>query len=206
MAAADLGEVADYFNETFAKFGATAKGLDWNGEATQLLSMEQCCKLFGDKTAFSLIDLGCGYAPFLDYLRKRKYEPDYLGIDISEPMIEEARKRFSGDRRARFEVGALPTEEADFVVASGIFNLRFDRSDEDWRAYILRTLDAMNVAAVEGFAFNCLTKYSDADRMRPDLFYSDPCWLFDHCKQYYSRNVALLHDYEKYEFTIIVRR
>ena len=42
--------------------------------------------------------------------------------------------------------------------------------------------------------------------MRSDLFYSDPCNLFDICKRKYSRNVALLHDYGLHEFTIIVRK
>ena len=41
--------------------------------------------------------------------------------------------------------------------------------------------------------------------MRPDLFYADPCWLFDQCKRRHSRDVALLHDYGLYEFTILVR-
>ena len=50
-----------------------------------------------------------------------------------------------------------------------------------------------------------LTSYSDPDRMRPDLYYGDPCRLFDHCKRRYSRHVALLHDYGLYEFTILVR-
>jgi hypothetical protein len=50
-----------------------------------------------------------------------------------------------------------------------------------------------------------LTKYSDADRMRGDLYYGDPAFFFDHCKRSFSRNVALLHDYGLYEFTILVR-
>jgi hypothetical protein len=53
-----------------------------------------------------------------------------------------------------------------------------------------------------------LTKYSDAERMagRPDLFYGDPLFFFDFCKRNFSRNVALLHDYGLYDFTIIVRK
>jgi len=42
--------------------------------------------------------------------------------------------------------------------------------------------------------------------MREDLYYADPCFIFDYCKRNFSRNVALLHDYELYEFTIIVRK
>ena len=56
-----------------------------------------------------------------------------------------------------------------------------------------------------GFAFNLLTSYSDVDRRRPDLYYADPLAYFDHCKRTFSRNVALLHDYGEWEFTILVR-
>jgi hypothetical protein len=56
-----------------------------------------------------------------------------------------------------------------------------------------------------GFAFNALTSYSDADKQRTDLYYSDPTTLFDFCKRHLSRQVALLHDYPLYEFTIVVR-
>ena len=63
----------------------------------------------------------------------------------------------------------------------------------------------MRALSRRGFAFNMLTSYSDADRMRSDLHYGDPAAYFDLCKRRFSRNVALLHDYELYEFTIVVR-
>ncbi|HAW53355.1 MAG TPA: SAM-dependent methyltransferase, partial [Flavobacteriales bacterium] len=47
---------------------------------------------------------------------------------------------------------------------------------------------------------------SDPDRKRPDLYYGDPCFFFDYCKRNFSRNVALLHDYNLYDFTILVRK
>ena len=97
-------------------------------------------------------------------------------------------------------------EPADYTVASGIFNLRADLSDTAWMAYILETLGHMNAASRKGFSFNILTKYSDADRMRPELYYADPCFFFDYCKRTFSRDVALRHDYREYDFTMIVRK
>jgi hypothetical protein len=58
---------------------------------------------------------------------------------------------------------------------------------------------------VLGMAFNMLTAYADRERMRTDLYYADPHKYFDLCRERYSRNVALLHDYDLYEFTIGVR-
>ena len=91
------------------------------------------------------------------------------------------------------------------VVASGIFNVRLTTPVAEWEGYVFRTIDRLAALARRGFGFNALTSYSDPERMRPDLYYPDPCRLFDHCKRRHSRHVALLHDYGLYEFTILVR-
>jgi hypothetical protein len=101
---------------------------------------------------------------------------------------------------------AIPDTVSDFAVASGIFNVRLNFSDDIWRSYLLSVLSDMNDHAKKGIAFNCLTCYSDPDRMRDDLYYADPLFLFDYCKRTIAPNVALLHDYGLYEFTIIVRK
>jgi hypothetical protein len=64
----------------------------------------------------------------------------------------------------------------------------------------------LNLNSRLGFAFNCLTSYSDSDKLRDHLYYANPNELFDFCKRQYSRNIALLHDYDLYEFTILVRK
>jgi hypothetical protein len=67
-------------------------------------------------------------------------------------------------------------------------------------------LDNIDRLSRRGFSSNFLTKYSDEDKMRNDLYYADPLFLFDYCKRKFSRNVALLHDYGLYDFTILVRK
>ena len=67
-------------------------------------------------------------------------------------------------------------------------------------------LSQMNLLSSRGFASTFLTKYSDADRMLDHLYYADPLFLFDYCKRNFSKNVALLHDYTLYDFTILVRK
>ncbi|MGF6655107.1 hypothetical protein OKW34_005697 [Paraburkholderia youngii] len=99
-----------------------------------------------------------------------------------------------------------PAEPADYSVASGIFNVRMERTDSEWLDYVKATLDVIAESSREGFSFNCLTSYSDRDKMRDYLYYTDPAWAFDFCKRRYSPHVALLHDYGLYEFTILVRQ
>ena len=71
---------------------------------------------------------------------------------------------------------------------------------------MLGVLDEFNRLSRRGFSSNFLTKYSDAEKMRPDPYYADPLFLFDHCKRNFSRNVALLHDYRLYDFTLVIRK
>ena len=95
---------------------------------------------------------------------------------------------------------------ADYVVASGLMNVKLDCPATEWRNYVLTTLDRFHTLSKCGYSFNVLSKYSDAERMRPDLYYADPCELLVYCKQNHSRYVAILHDYPLYEFTVLVKK
>jgi SAM-dependent methyltransferase len=202
-----LDEVATYYAEKLAEHGDMPRGVDWNGEESQMVRFAQLCKIIGSKTPkFSLNDLGCGYGALLDYLRDKYAAYAYLGVDVSHKMIKVAEQRHAAADRARFITDAEPDEVADYGVASGIFNVRLGRSDADWFDYLQATLDVLDRTSSLGFAFNCLTSYSDEDKKRDYLYYADPCRLFDLCKRRYSRQVALLHDYGLYEFTILVRK
>jgi SAM-dependent methyltransferase len=202
----DLGEVGRYYTDKLGAHGASPQGVDWNGAESQRLRFEQLLRVCGAEARFSLNDLGCGYGALCDYLRSLGKECDYLGVDISAAMIAQAEASHRGLRGCRFALGTRADRAADYSVASGIFNVRLSASDAAWREHILRTLDAIDADSRRGFAFNCLTRYSDAERMRDYLYYADPADLFDYCKRRFSRNVALLHDYDLYEFTLIVRK
>ena len=195
-----------YFERTLREHGPTARGVDWNSDDSQRIRFEQLLRVQQGSGAFSLNDYGCGVGALATFLHERGHEGDYRGFDISERMVEAARGEHARCARCSFVTSSAELSPADYTVASGVFNLRLDVGDDAWRAYVLDTLADIDRVSVGGFAFNMLTRYSDADRMRPDLYYGDPAFFFDHCKDTYSRNVALLHDYDVYEFTIIVRK
>ena len=204
---ADLYEsVADYYSARLAEHGDTARGVDWNSAEGQALRFDQLLRVVEGTGPFSVNDLGCGYGALRDHLAARFSGVSYIGTDIAPAMIAAARARHAGHPAAEYHVGAAPPRIADYTLASGIFNVRLQHDDERWRAYIVDTLAAMDRSSRRGFAFNCLTMYSDEHRKQARLFYADPSWLFDHCMRSYSRHVALLHDYGLYEFTILVRK
>jgi len=201
-----LMEVADYYSAKLAEHGETPQGVDWNGAESQVLRFEQLTRIIDPAGGFSLNDLGCGYGALFDYLGSRYPDFTYHGVDVSGTMIRAAQNRYANIPNARFAIAAEPPETADYGIASGIFNVRLGRNDAEWRDHLENTLKGLDTTSRLGFAFNCLTSYSDADKLRDYLYYADPCALFDLCKRRYSRHVALLHDYGLYEFTILVRK
>ncbi len=203
----DLTSTGEYYSSKLSEHGPTPKGVDWNGASSQSLRFEQLMKIVRDPGGpYSINDLGCGYGALVEYLQPISNAFDYVGYDVSDEMIAAAAARFSALSNVSFISAERPNRTAEYSVASGVFNVRLEAPDEQWYQYLLANLDDLDSSSSLGFAFNCLTIFSDADKMRPYLYYADPAKLFRHCKERYSRNVALLHDYDLYEFTILVRK
>ena len=180
--------------------------MDWNSQESQELRFEQLLRVVdGAQRPFTLNDYGCGYGALVSHLTRRALDATYRGFDVSQAMLKHARREYEDAPRVTFVADEDGLQPADYTVASGVFNVKLDVSEEDWREYVLRTLERIARLSTRGFAFNMLTSYSDADKMRPDLYYGEPAFFFDHVKRRYARNVALLHDYGLYEFTIIAR-
>lgn len=199
--------IGEYYSEKISTYGVTPEGVDWNGEASQYLRFVQLLKI-AQKDQFSLGDLGCGYGKLFEFLNQRYKGVNYYGYDLSSEMIAEAIKLYGEESNAFFfHIDILDNIDCvDYMVASGIFNVKMQHCEADWLSYILQTLEKMNEKSREGFSFNILTKYSDKEYMKDNLYYADPMFLFDYCKRNFSRNVSILHDYDLYEFTILVRK
>ena len=201
-----LKQSARYYSDRLSAHGPTPAGVDWNSEDSQLLRFDRLLRICCETAAFSINDFGCGYGALLAYMQTKGLAADYRGFDISLDMLAAAQSLFGGSTHARFfsDLTALP--EADYTVASGIFNVKLDADVTEWTEYVTDQLRVMHRLSIRGFSFNMLTSYSDSERMRPSLYYGDPRYFFDFCKRNFSRHVYLLHDYELYEFTIGVRK
>ena len=201
-----LSLVDDYYSQKIVERGPTPRGVDWNDEASQVLRFRQLLRVHDGRTPFSLVDYGCGYAALVPFAEALGELERYVGFDVSTPMLQHARAQYGDDSRVQFVQAEEELAPADFTVASGIFNVKLETPADEWRGYVVETIDHLAALSDVGFAFNMLTSYSDPGRMRSDLYYGDPAFFFDYCKTRHAPNVALLHDYGLYEFTIIARK
>ncbi len=203
-----LDGVREYYSQKIISHGTTSQGVDWNSKESQYLRFRQLCKVIDKQQDYSILDYGCGYGELVNFLTEEANTfTRYTGFDISDEMIAKAETLFGKTNRKISFTNALSDNVYDYVVASGIFNVKLNLADDsNWLEYILQTLKTIHQKSSKGFAFNALTKYSDKEYMKEYLYYADPLELFDFCKKEFSRNIALLHDYDLYEFTIIVRK
>ena len=197
-----LHRINKYYSDKIVEHGAISQGVDWNSKESHFIRFEQLCKVFTNKENFSLLDFGCGYGALIDYLYEANIICDYIGFDISEKMILKAKENYFGDR-IKF-TNKLNESTYDFTIANGIFNVKLDNEEEEWEKYIIETIEKINTYSNIGFSFNILSSYSDKEYQRDYLHYANPTFYFDYCKKHFSRKVALLHDYDHYEFTILV--
>lgn len=202
-----LADVSIYYESKLGQFGTTPRGVDWRDKESQKLRFIKLAQLFPDSRSFSVNDLGCGYGAFANFLNAHYPRGRYCGYDISKNMISAAQKKNPEISTNFFHIfRAQEMKTSDYTISSGIFNVKLNHHQKDWENFVLKTIGDMNHVSRRGFSFNVLTSYSDKDKKRADLYYADPCFLFDFCKKHFSKKVTLCHDYNLYEFTIVVRK
>ncbi len=202
-------ELQTYYQQNLENFGPGARGVGWKSEEAQCRRFDQLLKIINDSDDFTINDLGCGVGHLFQYLDNKKYNVRlYTGYDTLQAMLIPAIETFRSFNNAVFNriETSKDLRKADYTVASGIFNLKYSIPEYQWLSYVLETIHFMNVHSVKGFAFNMLTTYSDKEYTKEHLYYADPVFFFEFCKKNFSRNVALLHDYDEYDFTILVRK
>jgi SAM-dependent methyltransferase len=200
-----LEPVARYYAGKLRAHGTTARGVDWNSPDSQDQRFTELLRVVrGDRNA-SINDYGCGYGALAARLRRDGYRGSYCGYDVAPEMVHAATTLADVLDDCRFTSDGGELTAADYTVASGIFNVRLEASVDAWERHVRDTIDRMAALSLRGFAFNMLTSHADADRMRDDLYYADPAVWLTYCLRRFPRSVALLHDYQLYEFTMLVR-
>jgi len=202
-------KIIDFYVDKIKNFGNSPQGVGWKDDTAQMVRFAQLLKVIQDKNNFSINDLGCGSGRLYKYLQSENYNPSvYHGYDLLVEMLQSAELSLQPDTRVDLVKIESPRDMilSDYTVASGIFNVKYEVGEQEWLNHILLTTESMNEKSRFGFAFNLLTSYSDDEHKQSYLYYANPLFLFDYCKKNFSKNVALLHDYDQYDFTIIVRK
>lgn len=87
-------------------------------------------------------------------------------------------------------------EAYDYVLSSGIHNLRLADNERTWKALVRRIFEVCR----KGVGTNFLSCYTDGT-MAEDSYYAQPQAVFSYCMTLTKRAV-LRHDYRTNDFTV----
>ena len=201
-----LAAVEGYYSAKLQTHGPTPAGVDWNSSDSQRSRFAQLMRIMEVLSAIprSINDFGCGYGALVDYI-DTSAGMSYAGYDISKKMIDEARRIYGENKDRYFTSSLSEVPVSDVSVASGIFNVRLDASDEAWTAHVWQTVSTIRSRTSSGMAMNFLSlTRSDPHRRRADLYYADPEAVAQECVRRFGGDAHVLEDYGLWEFTLLV--
>jgi len=165
-------------------------------------------RMMGPRPDSTILDLGCGPGLALGYLEDR-YGPmaeRYLGVDISEPLIANARLAWP---HHKFEVrdiitNPLPAPPHDFTAINGVLTAKFALTHDTMESFVGELLVAAWQTTSVAMSFNVMSTH--VDWMRDDLFHWPMDKAVGFCVSQLSRHVNIIADYGLYEYTVQVFR
>ncbi len=195
---ANLRPLEDIYRDRWHQYGVSPQSLGWTKGKQQIRFNILLTDLHCEGKSF--LDVGCGFGDLNIALRRRAQRYRYLGLDMVEEFIVQARQQY-GVEGVDFQLGDFQATNLsggfDIVLASGLF--AFLLTDLDNEAYIANTLDKMMHLCDEAVTVDFL---SDKVKFRRDgTFYANPSRMLDLALGL-TRNVRLRHDYMPFEFSL----
>jgi|TARA_B100000315_G_scaffold178743_1_gene167418 cyclopropane fatty-acyl-phospholipid synthase-like methyltransferase len=188
-----FAEIGTYYDRLVDEFGHDPRACDYGrpeSQAAKFRVISEVMPLQGK----SLLDVGCGFADFADFLDQYFPGVTYSGVDISEAMVAQARERRPQCDIRRLNILEKSPGQYDVVTANGIFYLLGDEAPD----LMGRLIATMFEAAGEAVAFNSLSAW--AEDPEAGEYYADPLEVTAFCRTL-TPWVVMRHDYHGRDFT-----
>jgi 2-polyprenyl-3-methyl-5-hydroxy-6-metoxy-1,4-benzoquinol methylase len=194
-------DTIEKYRRAYSQHGYSPTALGWD-KGRQDIRFEVLLSFF-ECRGKSILDIGCGFGDLNRVLSQNIAEDySYTGVDLVSELIDEGRHQYPQEHIRFINSDFLEyqfTQTFDIVVASGIFNHKFENGGND--LFIEMVLNKAWSICKEGFAFDFLSdkvdyRYSHTHHSSPEQILGLSYEL--------SRNVSLKNDYMPFEFCICV--
>jgi SAM-dependent methyltransferase len=193
-------KIVKRYTERYQKFGYSPAALGWGKGGRQDVRFGILTSFVDLRKTDSILDVGCGFADLYDHVRSRGFRGRYVGVELVEPLAEEASRRHRDIEIIRGDFLKLKLKgKFDLAVASGVFNARCSSS---MYAYIKASLSKM-LGCAKLAAADFMSTY--VDYRNEVAFHSDPKKIMDVARQL-TRRFVMRYDYMPYEFSLFLFR
>lgn len=204
----DYKNIVEHYEQCFARYGDNYQGVDWPNLADLHKRFKVMLAVAHGKSAFSLLDFGCGNGLLLEYLLTSPEfsSIQYTGLDLSASFVKVCQEKFPQYRFLCGDVLQDPKiiDTYDFIIMNGVLTERCELSQAEMWSYTQRLLKNLFAKCRVGLAFNAMTKCVDWER--EELFHLPFDQLAQFLKENLSNHFQIRQDYGLYEYTTYVYR
>lgn len=197
-----------HYEKSFQDHGSTARGVDWGDTETANIRYKNMASLFSEETeVFSLLDVGCGYGAFYDFLMESNSSPSfsYTGIDVVKEMTDEALKVHPDVNFINGNIFDLSlTQKWDYLVCNGILTQKLNVSNNEMDSFACALIEQMFKLCNKGIAFNIMT--TNVNFFSENLYYKSPLEMIGYTTMHLTKKFKLAHHYGLYEYTLYLYR
>lgn len=199
----ETNALRQHYARVFEKFGETAQGVDWKNDHDANDRYRRIFALLDQKQDLSILDVGCGYGEFYNYLIKHSsLKQYYAGCDIVGDMISVAKERYP--KADFFHLDFLedwPLDKyTDFIIGCGLFTQLVDFEDgamEDWSNVVIEKMFSI---AKKGVIVNFIT--TDVDFRNTRNFYKNPADVIELSDRLGAAGFKIDHHSSYYEYFV----
>lgn len=190
------------YDEVADRYGASSQAVLWDDPQTQYLRFAELIKdLDLNDDGKTLLDMGCGNGELYKFLNFMGFRGKYVGYDINEKLIAQARGRFEGIDVRNVNIMTDETDQKfDYVLLSGLFNVDVGQT-ADWAYTFLRRMYALCGGIMVFNMVSTHVNYRDEG-----TFYMDPAEVLSFCIDNLSKRTTLAHHNLPYNYTVTVYR
>ena len=207
MSGQNAAYMAEYYRDSFQKYGDDPKSLHWWSDRRNIRYYELL--KYADWQE-GLLDIGCGFGDVNQFIAQTCQGNGggyrYLGVDLLPEFVEAGRKKY-GTKCIEFLQGDVGKSEIydkikawtpAWGIASGIFNIPNEGRHECYD-FMLSTMEHCFELCHRGISFNFVS--DRVDFQKPGMAYHSPMrvleWAYAH-----TRNVILDNSCMPFECTI----
>ncbi len=202
-------------------YGYQPQALFWSTQETQEIRFQKLIEIlplscFQSKAleshqAWSLFDVGCGFADLQRYMTNQLLFPDYTGIDVSPDMVRGANGVAPELNVSEGEIFDFDyaSEQFDYVMLSGALNEVVETEIEGLASqqgdYAKSVIRKMYEISRLGVAFNLLDRRFAWHQTRSDLQSFFPEDIVAYCQEF-AHQVTLVDGYLENDFTVYLHK
>lgn len=196
-----MKHIKKLYSESYKEHGDSPYAVQWpKGRQTE--RFDALCMNIKTSKHFSILDFGCGLAHLNDYLGTKFNSYDYAGVDLVDEFVQAGKKKYPNATFWSTDEFMTKTDRYDYVVASGTFNIMYEKNPVNNKKFIFDSLKNLFDRANVSFAFNFMT--DQVDFMQEGAFHINPIELYEYCRLNLSKRIMLNQSYMPYEFNLIV--